>query len=68
MSETMYQGLEGNTGTHTGRGRGEGGGKVDRVCDAVREALEKLGENRYCHRAAVYLHGNPCSGQKHPSC
>lgn len=46
VTQTMYPGLGGRRGTKGGRRREEGGSKVDRVCDAVREALEKLGENK----------------------
>ena len=50
MTQTMYPGLGKSHGTSEEgrREEMEGGGerKVDRVCDAVREALMELGENK----------------------
>ena len=50
VTQTMYPGLGKSQDTRE-EGRGEemeggGEGKVDHVCDAVREALMELGENK----------------------
>ena len=60
----MYPGLAGTADSRMeGQGQGEGQGdreggagkKVDTVCEAVREALVKLGENKSVTRAIFYL-------------